>query len=305
MKRVASYFANWLTRKRNLREPAERYRVGLVESWVSIVGNIFLTAAKVFFGILTNSIALLADAVHSASDIFSSLVVLIGFSLAKRKPDREHPHGHGRIEYLAGLAIAILLIAAGLVFGYNAYQRLLENIHAEPSLAAIAAVILSILIKEFMFHFSIHLGKLIDSETLLGDAWHHRSDSFSSSLVLVALVGNYFGLPRLDAYLGFAVAAFIIYAGYTIAAQACSRLLGKAPDDALKLEITACANEVEGVIDIHDLEIHDYGAWKVVTMHIGVNGSLSLDQAHKIAHQVEDHVSICCHCDTIVHLDPR
>ena len=231
--------------------------------------------------------------------------MLIGFSLAKRQPDHEHPHGHGRIEYLSGLLIAVMLIGAGAAFAYNAYHRVSNNIYANPGLSAIAAVIIAIALKEFMYHFSAALGKKIDSEALAADAWHHRSDSLSSILVLIALTGSYLGIPALDAYFGFAVAVFIAYAGYKVARQSCSRLLGKAPDQALEQKISDCAREVPGVIDIHDLEVHDYGSWKVITMHIEVDGNITLDQAHKIAHQVEDHICARFYCNTLVHLDPR
>ena len=305
MKFFANILALKLTDKRDLLKPDERYRVGVIESWVSIVGNIFLTLMKVGFGLLTNSIALIADAVHSASDIFSSLVVLIGFSLAKRKPDREHPYGHGRIEYLAGLIIAVMLIGAGAAFIYNSYMRLTSGIFARPSIAAIIAIFAAILIKEFMYYFSAKLGEMINSEALAGDAWHHRSDSLSSVLVLIALVGGYFGMPAFDAYFGFGVALFVVYAGIKIARKSCSLLLGTAPTDELKNGVASCAREIDGVIDAHDLEIHDYGSWKVVTMHIEVSGQLSLDDAHEIAHRVEDHVSSSFYCETVVHLDPR
>ena len=305
MKPLAEHLALRLTENRDLKNPAERHRVGLLESWFSIVGNIFLTLLKAFFGILTNSISLMADAVHSASDIFSSLVVLIGFTLAKRKPDQEHPHGHGRIEHLAGLVIALMLIGAGGAFFYTSYTRLLSGAAVSPSLAAIAAVIVALLIKEFLYYFSAKLGKLIKSDALIADAWHHRTDSLSSVMVLVALTGSYFGMPVLDVYFGFVVSLFIVYAGIKIARNSCSRLLGTAPDKDLHDDVASCAREIDGVIDAHDLEIHDYGSWKVVTLHIGVNGSLSLEEAHIIAHRVEDHISNCFYCDTVVHLDPQ
>ncbi len=305
MKSFAIRLAHKLTDNKDLIKPTERCRVGFIESWVSISGNIILTLLKVFFGLLTNSITLIADAVHSASDIFSSLVVLIGFSLARRKPDLEHPHGHGRSEYLAGLAIAIMLIGAGIVFIYSSYIRLIEGVFATPSIAAIIAVIAAILTKEFLYHFSAKLGALINSEALSGDAWHHRSDSLSSALVLVALVGGYFGLPILDAYFGFAIALFIIYAGLKIARKSCSRLLGTAHPEELQERVVSCAKEIDGVVDAHELEVHDYGSWKVITIHIGVSGRLSLDEAHRIAHQVEDHIYNCCHYNAVVHLDPR
>ncbi len=305
MKFLANLLAYKVTENRDLFNPAERYRAGVIESWVSITANILLTILKVVFGLLTNSIALLADAVHSASDIFSSLVVLLGFSLARQKPDREHPYGHGRSEYLAGLVIGIMLIGAGAVFIYSSYSRLVSGTFASSSISAIVAITVSILIKEFLYYFSAKLGLLISSDALAGDAWHHRSDSLSSILVLIALVGGYYGMPTLDAYLGFGVALFVIYAGLKITRKSCSRLLGAAPTEDLKNGVVNCAREIDGVIDAHDLEIHDYGSWKIVTIHIEVSGRLSLDEAHEIAHMVEDHVSSSFYCETVVHLDPR
>lgn len=305
MRYLAEIMVHKITKGRDLLKPDERFRVGLIESWVSIAANVLLTILKIVFGLLTNSIALFADAAHSASDIFSSLIVLIGFSLARQKPDLEHPHGHGRSEYLAGLAIAIMLIGAGAAFAYSSYNRLVEGAFARTSVPAIIAIIFAILVKEFLYFFSDRLGKLIDSEALAGDAWHHRSDSLSSVLVLVALVGAYFGLPSLDAYLGFGVALFVIYAGIKIARNSCSRLIGAAPSEDMIKGVTECALKVDGVIQTHDLEIHDYGSRKVVTIHIEVNGYLSLDEAHRIADQVEERISDCYHCSTVVHLDPR
>ncbi len=304
MRPIVNQIINIIIADRNLLNPAERYRVGLIESWASISGNLLLTIIKMVFGLLSNSIALIADAVHSASDIFSSLVVLIGFMVAKKKPDPEHPHGHGRTEYLAGLGISVILIGAGGAFIYNSSIRLAKGIYASPSIPAIVAVVIAILIKEFLYRFSAQLGKLINSETLLGDAWHHRSDSLSSALVLIALLGRYFGLYSLDAYFGFVIALFIIYAGLKIARNSCSRLLGAAPDQELQEEVICCAREIDGVLDAHDLEIHDYGSWKVITIHIEINGNLSLEKAHDIAEQVEDQVSENFYCNTIVHLDP-
>ncbi len=305
MKFFAYNLANKLTADRDLLKPAERYRVGMIEGWSSIVGNILLSILKLVFGLLTNSIALIADAVHSASDIFSSLIILIGFKLASKEADREHPHGHGRTEYLAGLILALLLIGAGFLFFYSSYNRLVSDIYATPSIASIIAIIIAIITKEFLYYFSARLGKLICSETLAGNAWHHRTDSLSSALVLIALTGSYLGYPALDAYFGFAVSGFIIYAGFKIARNSCSSLIGAAPSEELHNGVVACAKEIDGVIDAHDLVYHDYGSWKVVTLHIEVNGSLNLDEAHEIAHRVEDHISSCYYCDTVVHLDPR
>lgn len=305
MRFAADLLIQKITAGRDLLQPDQRCRAGIIEGWISIAGNLFVTLLKALFAFFTNSIALLADAVHSASDIFSSIVVLIGFSVAGKQPDCEHPHGHGRSEYLAALFIGTLLMITAFYFFYCAYDRLTGALFARPSILSITAVLLSILIKEFLFHFSNRLGKLINSEALAGDAWHHRSDSLSSILVLVALVGGYLGMPALDSYFGFAVAAFILYAGIGIFSQSASRLLGRAGDKKMQDEIASCAEDIEGVIETHDLTIHDYGSWKVVTMHIGVEGSLSLEKAHEIARKVEETISTRYHCDILVHLDPR
>ncbi len=304
MKHFASLIVETIIKNRDLRKPAERRRIGIIESWVSLLGNTILALFKLLFGLLTNSLALIADAVHSASDIFSSLVVLIGFIMAGKKADSEHPHGHGRTEYLAGLIIGLMLTGAGGSFIYSAYSRLSEDIFANPSIASMIMVVVVIILKELMYHFSARLGQLIDSDTLEADAWHHRSDSLSSGLVLVALAGGYFGFYSLDALLGIAIALFIIYTGFKIMRRSYSKLLGAAPNYELQQGVVKCVREVDGVIDAHRLEIHDYGSWKVITIHIEVNGHLSLEEAHDIAHQVENHVSSKYHCNTIVHLDP-
>ncbi|MGM0652678.1 MAG: cation diffusion facilitator family transporter [Bacillota bacterium] len=305
MKFLAYLLADKLTTKRDLLKPDERYRVGMIVSWSSIAGNLLLSLLKLVFGLLTNSIALMADAVHSASDIFSSLVILIGFKLARKEADQEHPHGHGRTEYLAGFLLALFLIGAGILFAYSSYSRLISGTYATPSIASIIAIIIAIITKEFLYYFSARLGKLIRSETIAGDAWHHRTDSFSSIMVFIAMTGGYLGYPTLDAYFGFAVSVLIIYAGLKIARNSSSSLIGTAPSDELHSGIVSCAKEIDGVIDTHDLEYHDYGSWKVVTLHIEVDGSLSLEEAHQIANRVEDHISNCYYCDTVVHLDPR
>ena len=304
MKYLASLIVELIARNRDLRKPAERRRIGIIESWVSLLGNTILTLLKLFFGIMTSSLALIADAVHSASDIFSSLVVLIGFIMAGKKADSEHPHGHGRTEYLAGLIIGVMLVGAGGSFIYSASSRLSENIIASPSIASMIMIIVVIILKELMYHFSIHLGQMIDSDALKGDAWHHRSDSLSSGLVLVALAGGYFGFHALDTLFGIAIAFFLIYTGLKIMHRSYNKLLGAAPNSELKQGIVNCAMEIKGVMDAHRLEVHDYGSWKVITIHVVVSGYLSLDEAHEIAQTVEDHVSSKYHCNAIVHLDP-
>ncbi len=304
MQKWAGYLLDRLLAKRDINIPEERSRVGMLEGWVSISGNLLLAVAKTVYGLLTGSISLLADAAHTASDISSSLVILIGFKISARKPDREHPYGHGRIEYLAGLVIAIFLIAAGLSFAYTALIRLLSGAVIHPSWPAVAVTAFSIFYKNFMYHFSQLLGKRISSVAVQGSAWHHRSDALSSVAVLAALAGGYFGLAALDAVIGFLVAGLVVFTGASIARNSVSRILGTAPSQALQEGVIDCARQIEGVIDAHDLELHDYGFLKSVTLHIEVDGSLNLADAHEIAYRVEQLISVSFNCSTVVHLDP-
>ncbi len=304
MRSIADYLVQKVIAGRDLENPAEKYRVGSIEGWFSITGNLLLALVKMGLGLFIGSIALMADAVHTASDISSSLAVLVGFRLSRKKPDREHPYGHGRIEYMTGLIIALMLIAAGFMFIYTAYLRLQDGFAVEPNLAAFGIVVFSIWFKNMMYHFSMQLGLLIQSEALVADAWHHRSDAYSSAVVLFALVGSHFNVVWLDGVFGILVALFVIYAGLAIARKSISRLLGAAPDPEIIEGVIDCARQVAGVIGAHDLEVHDYGFVKSMTLHIEVDGSLSVANAHKIAQSVEQRVSKTYSCSAVVHLDP-
>ncbi len=304
MKFLAASLVKKLTAGRNLDLPAERYRVGIIEGWFSIAGNLTLALIKMVLGVFTGSIALMADAVHTASDMISSMALLVGFRLSRKKPDQEHPFGHGRIEYMTGLAIALMLTAAGAMFIYTAYRNLQAGVAATPSTLALTVVLFSIWFKNTMYHLSMQLGRLINSEALIADAWHHRSDALSSIAVLIALLGSYLNIVWLDAVFGAIVALFVAYTGLTLARSSISRLLGKAPEPEMAAEVIKRARQVEGVIDAHDLEVHDYGFFKSMTLHIEVDGSLSVIKAHKIAQAVEQCLTRAYSCNAVVHVDP-
>lgn len=304
MQKLARMLVTTISAGRDLRVPAHRVRIGLIEGWSSIVGNLALTLVKTAVGLTAGSISLLADAAHTLSDITSSVVVLVGFSLAGKGPDRAHPFGHGRVEYLAGLAVSLILVSTGGAFIAAAIQRLAEGAAHSPSVLALSVVMISILVKEMMYHFSLQLGKLIDSEALIADAWHHRTDSITSLLVLLALAGRFFNLHFLDAACALVVACFIIYTGINLARRSVHRLVGTAPSQSAQQEILEAARQVGGVVGAHSLEIHDYGAHKAVVLHIEVNGELTLIQAHDIAQTVELVIARDFYCQAVVHIDP-
>ncbi len=289
---------------RDISRPQERLRLGYIGGWASITGNAILALLKFAVGMATGSVSMLANAVHTASDIVTSVVVIIGFKISSKGPDRKHPYGHGRVEYLVGLAVAVALIGVGIGFIWDACRRLAGGITMQPSLVAVFVALGSILAKELMYRFTGSLGRLIGSEALIADAWHHRSDALTSVLVLIAVCGGYFRISWIDPVSAFFVAGFIIYTGGEIAYHAGDKLIGtNAPSDLLgNLEKEAL--DVEGVLDVHDLEVHDYGMHKSVTMHIRVADSISLHRAHKITHLVQDRLEEKFNCRAIVHPDP-
>lgn len=174
----------------------------------------------------------------------------------------------------------------------------------QPSLIAVIVAFVSILIKELMYRFAGNLGQLIGSEALIADAWHHRSDAFTSALVLVAVCGSYFRVSWLDPVGAFLVAGFIIYTGGEIAYHAGNKIIGTTPSVDLLGKLEKEALDVDGVLDVHDLEVHDYGMHKSVSMHIRVAGSASLQQAHEITHLVQERLEDKFDCKAIVHADP-
>ncbi len=289
---------------RDISLPQERLRLGYIGGWISIIGNIVLALLKFAVGIAAGSVSMLANAAHTASDIVTSVVVIIGFKISSKGPDQKHPHGHGRVEYLVGLAVAFALIGVGAGFIWDAFRRLTGGLVMEPSLTAIAVALGSILVKELMYRFAGSIGRLIGSEALIADAWHHRSDAFTSGLVLIAVAGGYLGLDWIDPVGAFIVAAFIIFTGGEIAYHAGNKIIGVSPSPDLLLSFEKEALSVEGVLDVHDLEVHDYGMHKSVSMHIRVPPGISLHRAHQITHLVQERLEKKFNCKATVHPDP-
>ena len=305
MKWLAGLLINRVTLNRDLTLTAERTRIGLIEGWSSIAGNLLLTALKIGIGLSVGSVSLLADAAHTTADIASSAVVVIGFKISGKAPDKEHPFGHGRAEYLVGLTVAAMLLLVGGSFIVGSYRRLISEPVVRPSVAAVIITLASIAGKELMYHFSLGLGKMIDSEALIADAWHHRSDTLTSVIVLIALIGNLFKLDILDALFGLLVSGFVIYAGLDLTRKSINRLLGTGPTPETREQIINSARSVRGVIDAHDLVVHDYGISKSISLHVEVDHRLSLSEAHEIANTVENLMEEYLHCSTVVHVDPR
>lgn len=286
----------------NINHPEERKKIAYLEAWISIIGNLILAVLKFIFGIILNSIALLADAVHTASDVLTSFMVLLGFKLSSLPPDEKHPYGHGRIEFIATLVISLMLLGVGIKFGMESFTRLKVNTVVEGSLVVALFMIIAGLLKEIMSHISIDLGKRINSSALVADAWHHRTDAIASILVAVAIFASKYGYYKIDAILGLAVSALIIYTGIEIFMDSCSKIIGESDEeDLLKISDLACS--VEGVVAAHNINVHNYGATKAISLHIEVEHNLSIDAAHDVAHKVENLINQNMYASTTVHVD--
>jgi len=281
----------------------ERARYGLLEAWVSIIGNSILGLIKIVLGIITNSIALVADAFHTLGDTVTSIIVLFGFRAAKQPSDLKHPYGHGRVESIATLIIAILLIIVGVEFIHVAIDRLRAPLEIKNINLVIIVMLISAAFKEWLTRFSLHLAKLINSDMLRADAWHHRSDVYASLMVMLAAGGARIGYPGLDGFFALIIAGIIIWTGFSLAKSMISLLIGEAPPGELVNQVITTATAIKGVKGIHGIEIHDYGQTKVCSVHIEVIPSLSTAQSHGIANTVENVLKEKLGLTTVVHVD--
>lgn len=284
---------------------------GLLEGWFSIIGNAALFFVKFFIGTSINSISLVADSFHTLSDTLTSVVVVIGFRMSAKAPDREHPFGHGRIEQISSIVIAVLLGIVGAAFMYESAARLIEvlNHTARPvefSAYAALAIGLSVLFKEAMARLSINLGRMIDSQALRADAWHHRSDAIASAFVLLAIAAARFGAPWLDPVMGIGVSVLIIKVAADVLGESSRTIMGRVDKEAIaRIERIVCG--IAGCEGAYQIAVHDYGLAKVVSMHIYVSENASFYEAHFVADEAEKRIAreIGENVTTVVHVDPK
>ena len=288
-------------------DPNIRAKYGYLEAAVSIIGNTLLFLIKLFLGIFINSIALIADGVHSLSDVSTSGVVIFGFRVAKKQPDKEHPFGHGRAEYIATLVIAILLIIVGFEFILQSVERIIkpqDTAHHEYAIIICIIVLLSALAKELMARYSFLISKKINSDSLKADAWHHRTDAISSIGVAIGILGARYGFPILDPIFALFVAIIIIYIGIKLIKTSSNFLIGTTIDDETSEKIVKIAKSIDFIKDVHKVYLHDYGTSKVVTLHAEIDPDLSIDKAHEIANKIEQKIQAETNFSTVIHLEP-
>ncbi len=284
--------------------PEVRQRVGMLEGWLSVVVNLLVSLVKLVPGLILGSVALVADAVHSLADVVTSAVVIWSFRASERPPDKEHPFGHGRVESLAALIIAVLLGVAAMEFAVVSVHRLLKPrpVLASPLLLVVLAA--TLLLKEWLARFSGRLGRAISSPTLAADAWHHRSDALATAVVLVALAGERLGFRYLDGAAGLVVGGFIAAAAVRLIKEAADPLIGGPPDRALLERVRSIAKKPPEVVGLHDIMVHSYGRLRVISLHVEVPADISLAKAHEVAESVERDLADHLGSVPVVHVDP-
>ena len=285
---------------------SQEEKIGLRVSWITILLNLVLSFFKLIAGIFGHSMSMISDSIHSISDVFSTLIVLFGLKLSSKGADQEHPYGHERIESLSSLFLAILLFTTGCLIGYKGVQSFFSPPTISPTFLALIAALISIISKEAMFWYSDGAAIKINSNAFMADAWHHRSDALSSIGSMVGILGSMAGFVWCDSIAGFIICIIILKVSLDILKEAIKELLDTSCSREMEFQIRMFILSIKNVQSLDNLKTRIFGNRVYIEVEIGVFGSYSLEQAHRIAHSVHDQVEeefpIIKHC--MVHVNP-
>ncbi len=282
-----------------------RQSYGYLGGFVGIIVNILLFVSKFLIGTALNSVAITADAFNNLSDVGSAVITIVGFKIADKPADRDHPFGHGRGEYIAGLIISFLVLLVGYEFVKSSYNRILNPVKLEFELTSFIVLLISIAAKLWLGSFNKRLGKEIKSEALNATSFDSFSDVVVTSTVAISLILSKFTAFPVDGYIGMIVSGFILFAGYTLIKDTISPLLGEAPPPELVKSITEEMLTFKGIIGVHNLIVHSYGASKyMATIHAEVPSSTPILEAHEIIDIAENKISRKLGISLIIHMDP-
>ena len=274
------------------RMPQDEFeRTAVRVSGVSIAGNAALSLFKAFAGITAHSGAMVSDAVHSASDVFSSIIVIIGVKLSAKASDKDHPYGHERFECVAAIILAVVLLISGLFIGHTAIEHILSGSVQDiaiPVMLALVAAAISIACKEAMYWYTRFYAKKLDSGALMADAWHHRSDSLSSVGALIGIAGARMGFPLLDTIASLVICVFIAKAACDIFRDAVDKMVDRSCSEDTERKIADCAAGQDGVLGVDLIHTRIFGNRIYVDIEIRADGSLSLEESHRIADRVHN-----------------
>lgn len=262
-------------------------------SFVGIFGNIVLTAFKLFAGIVGNSGAMVSDAVHSLSDVFATFIAFLGVKISKRSADQNHPYGHERLECVASLLLGLILLTTGLGIGKVGLTNIFSGDYAHltvPGAIALVAAVVSIAVKEGMFWYTRHYAKILNSAAFMADAWHHRSDAFSSIGSLLGIAGAMMGFPVLDSVASVIICLFILKVAYDILKDALAKMLDISCGEAFEESLRQYVEKQKDIVCVDSLRTRMFGNKVYVDLEISVNGDIVLREAHAIAEQVHRNV---------------
>lgn len=282
-----------------------RLDIGIKVSKTTIIGNIILSIVKVVVGVFSNSNAMIADGIHSFSDVISTIGVIIGLKLSSKPADKEHPYGHERIESLSSLLLSIMLFIIALGIGISGIKDILNKSFVIPGSLAIFAALFSIITKEWMYFYTIKYANMIDSASLKADAWHHRSDSLSSIGALLGIIGARMGFPLLDPLASLLICIMIIKVSYDIVKQSMSQLIDESAKDDIIYEITSKINSIDDIKKIDSIKTRLHSTRIYVDVEISVDASLTVEEGHDIAmkvHNLIEENKKIKHC--MVHINP-
>ena len=295
----------FIKNRENTRDPAVRRAYGTLCGTVGIVLNLVLFALKYLAGTLSGSISITADAFNNLSDAGSSVITLFGFALAGKKPDPGHPFGHGRIEYIAGLAVSAIIVVMGFELGKSSFEKILAPEPVQTGWLTAAILLVSIAVKLYMALYNRAVGKKIGSAAMEATAADSISDTASTAVVLLCMVFTRLTGVNIDAYAGLAVAAFIIFTGIGAARDTLSPLLGQAPEPEFVKSIEKIVMSHPEVIGMHDLIVHDYGPGRVIiSLHAEVDGHGNVFELHDAIDNIERELRSSLGCLATVHMDP-
>ncbi|MGM9602042.1 MAG: cation diffusion facilitator family transporter [Faecousia sp.] len=284
--------------------PPEQFEATAIRvSTVSILGNTVLSLFKILAGILAHSGAMISDAVHSASDVFSSIIVIIGVKISAKDSDRDHPYGHERFECVAAIVLAVILVITGLFIGHAALEQITAGSAHQftvPGRLALLAAAVSIVTKEAMYWYTRFYAKKLDSGALMADAWHHRSDALSSVGAMIGIAGARMGYPVLDPIASLAICVFILKAAFDIFMDAVNKMVDHACGEEMEQAISNCASRQPGVLGVDLIHTRIFGNRIYVDIEIRADAQLSLGESHTIAERV--HTAIETQFEKVKHI---
>lgn len=291
------------------RDQVEDQRVrrayGMLCSIVGIGLNVLLFAGKYLAGVISGSIAITADAFNNLSDAGSSLITLVGFKFSGMKADAGHPFGHGRIEYLSGFGVSMIIILMGFELLKSSVEKIRTPEPVEAGILPVAILIASICVKMYMSFYNRSIGKRIDSEAMKATAMDSLSDSIATTAVLISMLVAYFTGVNIDGWCGCLVACFVLYAGYNAAKDTLNPLLGEPPSKEFVSEIKDIVMAHPEIIGIHDLVVHDYGPGRrMISLHGEVPGNCDIFEIHDVIDRIEKELNQKLGCEAVIHMDP-